>query len=149
MRSVHWGGFLIVPPSESERISILVLGGSQGARVLTDVLPHAFSRLPDDVKARLNVSHQARPEDVSRAEDMYRKAQIHATVSSFFTDVPQRLGQAHLVIARSGASTVAEVTVAGRPTIFVPYPAAADDHQMANAQAVERAGALLSFLRIF
>ena len=128
------------PPSEADPIYVLILGGSQGARILTDVLPHALSRLPGNMKSRLSVSHQARPEDVSRATEMYRDAQIQATVSSFFTDVPQRLERSHLVIARSGASTVAEVTVAGRPAIFIPYPAAADNHQMANAQAVERVG---------
>lgn len=128
------------PPAETDSISILVLGGSQGARALTDVIPGALGRLPDDVKTRLRVSHQARPEDVVRAEGMYQKIGIQATVSSFFADVPQRLEQCHLVIARAGASTVAEVTVSGRPAVFIPYPAAADDHQMANARAVEQAG---------
>lgn len=130
-----------VPPSEDGPIRILILGGSQGARVFTDVLPHAFAALPADLRARLEIAQQARPEDVDRAHKAYETVGLKATVQAFFDDVPERLASCHLLIGRSGASTVAEVTVARRPSVLVPYPHAADDHQSANARAVEAAGA--------
>ncbi len=128
------------PPGPDEQICLLVLGGSQGARILTDVVPAALEALPDTIRKRIRISHQARPEDLERARADYVRISIPATVESFFEDVPDRLAQAHILIARAGASTVAEVTVAGRPSILVPYGAAADDHQTANARAVEAAG---------
>lgn len=129
-----------VPPSDDGPLRVLVLGGSQGARVFSDVLPHAFAALPQDLRDRLEITQQARPEDVERTHEAYENASLKATVQSFFDDVPERLAACHLLIARSGASTVAEVTVARRPSVLVPYPHAADDHQTANARAVEAAG---------
>ncbi len=122
-------------------IHLLVLGGSQGARIMSEVVPGALARLPDGLRARLRVSQQARPEDLEAAQAIYRSRGIAAELASFFDDVPERLAQAHLVIARSGASTVAELTTVGRPAILVPYPHAADDHQTANARALDTAGA--------
>lgn len=122
-------------------VRILVFGGSQGARIFSDVVPEALTDLPDAMRARLHVVQQARPEDLARVRDAYRVAGIPATVETFFDDMPTLLAEADLVIARSGASTVTELAAAGRPAILVPYPHAADDHQTANAEAVRAAGA--------
>jgi UDP-N-acetylglucosamine--N-acetylmuramyl-(pentapeptide) pyrophosphoryl-undecaprenol N-acetylglucosamine transferase len=120
---------------------ILVLGGSQGARILSAVIPAALAELPEPLRARLRITQQARPEDADGVRAAYAASGIAAEVRPFFDDVPARLARAQLVIARSGASTVAELTVMGRPAILVPYRYAADDHQSANARAVEAAGA--------
>lgn len=125
---------------ENGPVRLLVLGGSQGARVLSEVVPAALSRLPEPMRARLEVSQQCRPEDLGAVRAAYAGTGIRATLESFFTDVPARLAAAHLVVARSGASTVAELTTLGRPAILVPYPHAIDDHQTANARAVDETG---------
>lgn len=128
------------PPDAGSPVSLLVLGGSQGAQIFSTVLPQALAILPASLRSRIHIAQQARPEDVARATEGYAAAGITAEVQSFFADVPDRLGTCHLLIARSGASTVAEVTAAGRPSLLVPYMHAADDHQTANARAVEDAG---------
>jgi UDP-N-acetylglucosamine--N-acetylmuramyl-(pentapeptide) pyrophosphoryl-undecaprenol N-acetylglucosamine transferase len=120
---------------------LLVLGGSQGARILSAVVPQALGRLAPLLRRRLRVTQQARPEDLDAVRAAYVASGISAEIRSFFEDVPARLVRAQLVIARSGASTVAELTVMGRPAILVPYGHAADDHQTANARALEAAGA--------
>ncbi len=120
---------------------ILVLGGSQGARILSAVIPTALARLPEPLRARLRITQQARPEDADAVRAAYAASGISAEIRPFFDDVPARLAKAQLAIARSGASTVAELTVIGRPAILVPYRYAADDHQSANARALEAAGA--------
>ena len=122
------------PPTDT--IRILVLGGSLGARVFSDVVPPALAALPDTLRARLTVTQQCRPEDLERVRAAYAKRGIAAELSPFFPDVADRLAAAHLVIARAGASTVSELAVAGRPSILVPLPGAIDDHQSANAQAL-------------
>ena len=121
-------------------IRLLVLGGSQGARVLSDVVPAALLALPESLRARLRVAQQCRPEDLERVRDAYAGAGIVADLDHFFADVPERLAAANLVVARAGASTVAELTAMGRPAILVPYPHAIDDHQTANAHAIEDHG---------
>ncbi len=121
------------PPGEGE-IRVLVLGGSLGARVLSDVVPAALAQHPQ--RARLRVTQQCRAEDMDRVRAAYDAAGIAAELSPFFGDVAQRLAAAHLVIARAGASTVAELAVAGRPAVLVPLPGAIDDHQSANARAL-------------
>jgi UDP-N-acetylglucosamine--N-acetylmuramyl-(pentapeptide) pyrophosphoryl-undecaprenol N-acetylglucosamine transferase len=126
--------------AEGGPIRLLVLGGSQGARILSEVIPTALAALPEGVRARLEVSQQCRPEDLEAVRAAYAGTGITATLESFFADVPERMSGAHLVIARSGASTVAELTALGRPAILVPYPHAIDDHQTANARAVDEAG---------
>jgi UDP-N-acetylglucosamine--N-acetylmuramyl-(pentapeptide) pyrophosphoryl-undecaprenol N-acetylglucosamine transferase len=128
-------------PAPNGTINILVTGGSQGARILSTVIPDALARLPGDLKSRVALMQQARPEDVERVRATHRQSGIDADVASFFHDLPARLGRAHLVIARAGASTVSELCVAGRPAILVPYAAAADDHQSFNARALGDAGA--------
>jgi UDP-N-acetylglucosamine--N-acetylmuramyl-(pentapeptide) pyrophosphoryl-undecaprenol N-acetylglucosamine transferase len=122
-------------------INLLITGGSQGARILSAVVPAALARLDPALRQRLNVMQQARSEDVAAVSDAYAAAGIVAETAAFFDDVPARLARAHLVIARAGASTVAELTTIGRPAILVPYRYAADDHQSANARALEAAGA--------
>ncbi len=122
-------------------LNLLVTGGSQGARVLSDVVPAALAALNDNLKKRLTVTQQCRAEDLDRVGKIYDGAGIKADLKSFFDDVPQRLAAAHLVIARAGASSVAEMTAVGRPSILVPLPHAIDNHQFVNAQAVDEAGA--------
>ena len=93
------------------------------------------------MRARLDITQQARADDLAMVESAYRAAGLKAEVAKFFTDLPRRMGEAHLVIARSGASTLSELTVIGRPSILIPYPFAMDDHQAANAAVLEKAGA--------
>lgn len=126
---------------DGNAINLLIIGGSQGARVLSDVVPAAIARLPEEIRTRLRVVQQCREEDLERVQEAYKGMNISATVSRFFDDMPQRLVSSHLVITRSGASSVAEVLAVGRPSILVPYPYAVDDHQSANAHAVAEVGA--------
>ncbi|MDD9876653.1 MAG: undecaprenyldiphospho-muramoylpentapeptide beta-N-acetylglucosaminyltransferase [Magnetovibrio sp.] len=121
-------------------VNLMVVGGSQGARVLSDVVPAGVVGLSDGLRKRLRITQQCRPEDLERVREVYAGAGIDATLESFFTDLPERLARAHLVIARAGASTVAELTAIGRPALLVPYPHAVDDHQFRNAHAVDEAG---------
>jgi len=129
------------PAVPGQPIELLVLGGSQGARIFADIVPPALAALSPELRAALRVSLQARPEDRDRAEAQLRDAGIASEVSSFFTDVPARLARAQLAICRSGASTISELAAAGRPALLVPYPHATDDHQMANARAFAEGGA--------
>jgi UDP-N-acetylglucosamine--N-acetylmuramyl-(pentapeptide) pyrophosphoryl-undecaprenol N-acetylglucosamine transferase len=122
-------------------IEVLILGGSQGAQIFSDVLPEAFAKLPASLRARLHITQQCRPELLDKTREAYALNGLNATLESFFSDVPQRLSKAHLLIARSGASTVAEATTIGCPSILVPYPYATDDHQTRNAHAIDEAGA--------
>lgn len=121
-------------------IHVLVMGGSQGARVLSDVVPAGLKALPDAIRARLNIVQQCRPEDLDRVRAAYAGAGLPAELSSFFEDVPARLAAAHLVIGRAGASSIAEITTIGRPAVLVPYPHAIDDHQSLNAHAIDAVG---------
>jgi UDP-N-acetylglucosamine--N-acetylmuramyl-(pentapeptide) pyrophosphoryl-undecaprenol N-acetylglucosamine transferase len=129
------------PPQPNGPVRLLVFGGSQGARALSELIPAAIVRLPPDLVSRLEITQQARAEDIALVEGTYRAASIKAEVAKFFTDLPRRMAAAHLVIARSGASTLSELTVIGRPSILIPYPFAMDDHQAANAAVLEKAGA--------
>ncbi|MCV2447981.1 undecaprenyldiphospho-muramoylpentapeptide beta-N-acetylglucosaminyltransferase [Paracoccus sp. DMF] len=129
------------PPGETGPLHLLVIGGSQGARVLSDVVPEAIASLLEAMRPRLIVSHQARAEDAERVTAAYRAAGIAATVRPFFDDVPARLAQAQLVVSRAGASSIADITVIGRPAILIPYAAATADHQTANARALAESGA--------
>lgn len=128
-------------PAPDGACTLLVLGGSQGARILSEVIPAAVEKLPRELRARLAIMQQARPEDIEGVRRAYAAQGVNAELATFFDDVPARLARAHLVISRSGASTVAELEVIGRPALLVPYLHAADDHQTANARALERAGA--------
>ncbi len=123
------------------RLRILVTGGSQGASIFGRVVPEAIARLAPAQRQRIVVVQQCRPEDLERVRATYAEIGVPAELDSFFEDLPARLAAASLAICRSGASTVAELTVIGRPAILVPYPHATDDHQTANAGAVADAGA--------
>jgi UDP-N-acetylglucosamine--N-acetylmuramyl-(pentapeptide) pyrophosphoryl-undecaprenol N-acetylglucosamine transferase len=128
------------PPGSSEPFNLLITGGSQGARVFSRVVPAAVAGLPPAAQARLRIVQQARPEDIDKLRAAYQEAGVQADLATFFSDMPERLARAHLVIARAGASTIAELTAAGRPAILVPYPFATDDHQTANAFALATLG---------
>lgn len=121
-------------------LNILVMGGSLGAAVFSKVVPQTLAQLPAEYKKRLNVVQQCRQEDLEATAVAYKDAGIKAEVAAFYDDMAQRLSAAHLVICRSGASTVAEVTAAGRPAIFVPYPHHKDQQQKKNADHVADGG---------
>jgi UDP-N-acetylglucosamine--N-acetylmuramyl-(pentapeptide) pyrophosphoryl-undecaprenol N-acetylglucosamine transferase len=130
-----------LPATPGERFRLLVVGGSQGARVLSDVLPAAMAHLSARARARIALTQQCRPEDLERVAAAYAELGYEAELKTFFEDLPARLADAHLVISRSGASSVAELLALGRPALLVPFRLAADDHQRANAEAVVAAGA--------
>jgi UDP-N-acetylglucosamine--N-acetylmuramyl-(pentapeptide) pyrophosphoryl-undecaprenol N-acetylglucosamine transferase len=130
-------------PGSDRVVDILVFAGSQGAASFSKVIPAAILALPPSLRARLRLVQQCRPEDLEEVRGAYKQAGIMAELAPFFGDLPQRLAAAHVVIARAGASTVAELTTIGRPSILVPYPHAADDHQTANARAFEASGACI------
>ena len=121
-------------------IRLFILGGSQGARILSDVVPSAIAMLPQEYRERLDVIHQARPEDVERVKLAYESSNTKADVKPYFEDVGAVLLRTQLVICRSGASTLSELTAMGRPAILVPLAIAADNHQEANARIIEEAG---------
>ena len=132
-----------IPPGDYP-MSLVVIGGSQGARILSDVVPTAVAGLPDALRRNLRVAHQARAEDLDRVVDAYGQAGVNADVQPFFADIPRRLSEAQLVISRSGASSVADISVIGRPAILIPFAAATGDHQTANARGlVEGEAAIL------
>ena len=122
-------------------LNILVLGGSQGATVLSEVVPSALDRMDKKLRERIHVTQQCREEDLAAVGRTYQANNIKADLATFISDVPERLANAHLIVARAGASTVAEILTVGRPSILIPYPFAADDHQTFNARAVDAAGA--------
>ncbi|MBP0484254.1 UDP-N-acetylglucosamine--N-acetylmuramyl-(pentapeptide) pyrophosphoryl-undecaprenol N-acetylglucosamine transferase [Sagittula salina] len=124
-------------------MSLLVIGGSQGARILSDIVPPAVAALPLDMVSNLRVSHQARDEDGERVDTYYAENGVQADVKPFFDDLPARMSEAQLVISRSGASSVADISVIGRPSILVPLKIATGDHQTVNAQALVDAGAAI------
>ncbi len=119
---------------------VLVTGGSQGASVLSQVVPDGLALLPISFRRRLQVTHQARVEDIDQVRAKYAELSIAAELATYLPDLPEQLAWAHLVIARAGASTLAELTAAGRPAILVPLPSATDDHQTANAREMTMAG---------
>ncbi|WP_353857793.1 undecaprenyldiphospho-muramoylpentapeptide beta-N-acetylglucosaminyltransferase [Azospirillum formosense] len=129
-------------PAPGGPVRILVMGGSQGARVFSEVIPEALGRLPADLRARIHLAQQCRPEDLEAARAAYAGMGLGGLeLESFFRDVPDRLAACHLAVTRAGASTIAELTCIGRPAILVPYPHAMDDHQTANARQLAAAGA--------
>ncbi|MFT5799744.1 MAG: UDP-N-acetylglucosamine--N-acetylmuramyl-(pentapeptide) pyrophosphoryl-undecaprenol N-acetylglucosamine transferase [Candidatus Azotimanducaceae bacterium] len=124
-------------------MDLLVIGGSQGARILSDMVPPAIAQLPIDMLHNLRISHQARDEDEERVRAYYETEGINADVQPFFQDVPRRMSEAQLVISRSGASSVADISVIGRPSILIPFAAATGDHQTANARGLVNADAAI------
>ena len=119
---------------------LLVFGGSQGARFMSDLVPPAIERVPGEMRSLLHVTQQCRPEDIDRVRDTYGRMGVEAELRPFFDDMPARIAAAHLVVSRSGASPVAELSVIGRPAIMVPLPHALDQDQKANAEVLARAG---------
>jgi UDP-N-acetylglucosamine--N-acetylmuramyl-(pentapeptide) pyrophosphoryl-undecaprenol N-acetylglucosamine transferase len=121
-------------------MSILAIGGSQGAHILSVHMPKAVALLSDDLKKQLRVVQQAREEDIPTCEAAYAEAGVRAEVSPFFRDIPRRMSEAQLVVSRSGASSVADIATIGRPSILVPLAIATDDHQNANARGLAESG---------
>jgi UDP-N-acetylglucosamine--N-acetylmuramyl-(pentapeptide) pyrophosphoryl-undecaprenol N-acetylglucosamine transferase len=132
------------PPGDGA-VRILVIGGSQGAHALSALVPDAIAALPGEIRARVTVSQQARAEDLDAVKAAYAQHAIPAEVETFFTDVPERMSAAQLVVSRAGASSVADISVIGRPAILIPYPHATEDHQSANARMLGDAGAATVF----
>ncbi|MCX7677342.1 MAG: undecaprenyldiphospho-muramoylpentapeptide beta-N-acetylglucosaminyltransferase [Alteraurantiacibacter sp.] len=129
------------PPFTAEGLfRVLVTGGSQGARVLSEVVPDGLAMLPPALRSRLQVTQQCRPEDIEAVRARYASHGIPAELGTYFEDMEARLAKAHLFIGRAGASTIAELTAVGRPAILVPLPIATDDHQSANAREMVKAG---------
>lgn len=126
--------------SATSPINLVVFGGSQGARAISDIVPEAISLLPDTLRSRLRIVQQVRQEDLDRVTKTYRQSRTSVELAPFFTDLPERIAQSHLVIGRSGASTIAELTVIGRPSILIPLPGALDADQKNNALVVEAGG---------
>ena len=128
------------PSGKREPFRLLVFGGSQGALFFSEAMPAVIAGLPDQLRQRLQITQQARPEDQGAVVDAYNRLNVPAEVAPFFGDMAQRIAAAHLVICRSGASTVSEISVIGRPSLLVPYPYALDHDQAANAAALAAAG---------
>jgi UDP-N-acetylglucosamine--N-acetylmuramyl-(pentapeptide) pyrophosphoryl-undecaprenol N-acetylglucosamine transferase len=128
------------PPATQGQLNLLVFGGSQGAKYFSDIMPQALQMLPEQVRDRLFVVQQCREEDIDRVFDAYEGAGVAAELATFFEDLPQRISNAHLVVARSGATTVAELCALGRPSILVPLPHAKDNDQLENASRLETVG---------
>jgi UDP-N-acetylglucosamine--N-acetylmuramyl-(pentapeptide) pyrophosphoryl-undecaprenol N-acetylglucosamine transferase len=128
------------PPEPGQRLMLLVFGGSQGARFFSEALPPALELLPAEMRERLTVVQQAREEDLDQLREAYQKAGVAAHVAPFFRDLPERIAKAHLVVARAGASTVAELMAIGRPCLLVPLPHALDNDQLENATRLQEGG---------
>ncbi|HWY62507.1 MAG TPA: undecaprenyldiphospho-muramoylpentapeptide beta-N-acetylglucosaminyltransferase [Rhizomicrobium sp.] len=135
-----WGAPYSLPQADGA-IRLLVFGGSQGARAFSKIIPAAITRLPHGLKHRLHVIQQCRLEDLDSVREIYARAEIRADLAPFFSDLPDRMAAAHLVIGRAGAGTVAELMAIGRPAILVPLPYALDDNQTPNADILADAGA--------
>jgi UDP-N-acetylglucosamine--N-acetylmuramyl-(pentapeptide) pyrophosphoryl-undecaprenol N-acetylglucosamine transferase len=127
-------------PTQNGPLNLLVFGGSQGARALSEIVPVAISQLSPEMRERLSIVQQCRPEDLEVVRAVYIKSEVKAELAPFFGDLAARMAKAHLVIGRSGAGTVAELMVIGRPAILVPLPHALDDNQTPNADALVEAG---------
>lgn len=130
------------PETASGRLRLLVTGGSQGARVMSDIVPAAIAAMAPEMRARLDIVQQARGEDEARVREAYGALGLGAEIAPFFADLPGRMAAAHVVIGRAGASTVSELAVIGRPAILVPFPFALDQDQAANAAHLARTGAV-------
>ncbi|KPB02871.1 undecaprenyldiphospho-muramoylpentapeptide beta-N-acetylglucosaminyltransferase [Ahrensia marina] len=128
------------PIGKTGPINLVIFGGSQGAQFFSKTIPAALAKMPESLRKRIHLTQQARPEDEDEARAAYATLGVKADVSPFFSDLPRRISDAHLVMARSGASTVSEIAAIGRPAIFVPYPHALDHDQAANAAALEAVG---------
>lgn len=127
-------------PDAAGPLRLVVFGGSQGAQIMSQIVPAAVERLSPALRARLQIVQQARAEDLAQVRDIYSRLNVKAEAAAFFPDLPARMAAGHLIIARSGATTVAELAAVGRPAILVPLPHALDQDQRANAGVLEKAG---------
>ena len=134
-------------PASTDPLRLLIFGGSQGARIMADVVPAAIELIEPELRARLAIVQQARAEDLDRVRGAYGKLTMAFEVSPFFSDLPARIAASHLVIARSGASTVAELSAIGRPAVLVPLPHALDQDQFANAGVLEKVGGAIRLVQ--
>lgn len=134
-----------VPPEPEGPIHLLIFGGSQGARYLSEAVPTAIGHLAPELRGRLRITQQCRPEDIASVEATYRGLGIEAHLATFFTDLPLRIAASQLVISRSGATTVSELGVIGRPAILMPLPGAIDQDQRANAETLVSVGGAVVF----
>jgi UDP-N-acetylglucosamine--N-acetylmuramyl-(pentapeptide) pyrophosphoryl-undecaprenol N-acetylglucosamine transferase len=130
-------------PPGAGPVDLLVFGGSQGASAFARLIPAALATLDPVLRARIRLTQQAREAEVAEVRAALAAAGVAAEVAPFFDDMPARIARSHLVVGRAGASTVAELSVIGRPSILIPFPAAMDDHQTANARALAEAGAAI------
>jgi UDP-N-acetylglucosamine--N-acetylmuramyl-(pentapeptide) pyrophosphoryl-undecaprenol N-acetylglucosamine transferase len=128
------------PPGSQGQLTLLVFGGSQGAQYFSEVMPQALTMLPEQMRDRLFVMQQCRAEDIDRVFDAYEAAGVAAELATFFEDLPERMSNAHLVVSRAGATTVAELCALGRPSILVPLPHSKDNDQLENATRLEAVG---------
>jgi UDP-N-acetylglucosamine--N-acetylmuramyl-(pentapeptide) pyrophosphoryl-undecaprenol N-acetylglucosamine transferase len=126
--------------TEESLLRVLVTGGSQGARVLSEVVPDGLAMLPPPLRQRLQITQQCRSEDLEDVRNRYARHDIPAELGTYFEDMHERLADTHLFIGRAGASTIAELTAVGRPAILIPLPIATDDHQAASTREIARAG---------
>jgi len=136
-----------VAPDMAGPFRLLVTGGSQGARVMADIVPGAIEKLEPSLVSRLIVTQQVREEDMTRVRAVYDRLKINAELAPFFTDLPARLAANHLIISRSGAGTVSELAAIGRPSILVPLPGSIDQDQFANAGVLSQAGGALRIVQ--
>lgn len=127
-------------PTPDGPLHVLIFGGSQGARFFSDAMPPALVSLPEHIRARLRIVQQCREEDLDQVREVYAAAGIAAECATFFTDLPKRIADSHLVIGRAGASSVAELSVIGRPSLLVPLPHALDNDQLQNATSLDESG---------
>lgn len=134
-------GFPFPAFSPDDELHLLVFGGSQGARAFSEIIPEAIAKLPRQIKSRLRIVQQCRGEDIENVRKTYADDHVRAELATFFPDLPRRMAEAHLVIARAGAGTIAELMAIGRPAILVPLPAALDDNQSPNADILAKAQA--------
>jgi UDP-N-acetylglucosamine--N-acetylmuramyl-(pentapeptide) pyrophosphoryl-undecaprenol N-acetylglucosamine transferase len=134
-------------PAGCDPLRLLIFGGSQGARIMADIVPAAIGTLDSGLRARLAIAQQAREEDLGRVRGAYQTLAVAADVAPFFPDLPTRMAASHLVVARSGASTVAELAAIGRPAILVPLPHALDQDQFANAGVLDSAGGAIRLVQ--
>jgi UDP-N-acetylglucosamine--N-acetylmuramyl-(pentapeptide) pyrophosphoryl-undecaprenol N-acetylglucosamine transferase len=139
IRALYDAPYPLINPT----IRILVTGGSQGAKILSETVPQALALLPISLRMNLHVEQQTRADQLEMAAKIYKAAEIEAEVAPFFTDMAERLARAHIVIGRAGASTVCELAVAGKPSILIPLKIAADDHQTYNAEVLKAAKAAI------
>ena len=136
----HWDAPYDAPAAD-DTFRMLVFGGSQGARFFSEIMPQVVEALPKAVVKRLRLVQQCRPEDLEEVQAAYDKLGVNAKLAPFFTDMPKQIADCHLVVSRSGASTVAELAVIGRPAIMVPLPHSLENDQLRNAQSFATAGA--------